>query len=241
MLAQQARLHKLDQTPDFIRALAIQKLQLEAQAAFEEINKQSSVTPEEINQYYTAHSADYDEMTVRQFVVRVKPPGPPASQANLTAPAQGLTAEEAKARAEAIRKELAAGTDIKKVVEDFKKPGEVDIDPEPRKFRRIGLPPNLEKVVFALKDGEVSEPVEVPQAIVFFQATGHSHVDIKEVSPDIEKKVQREKVDAAMAEVKKNSNVWMDDQYFAGPPKPPAGPPAGPTLGAPSLKTPPKP
>ena len=48
---------------------------------------------------------------------------------------------------------------------------------------------------------------------------------------------EQQKVDAALAEVKKSTAVWMDEQYFAPPPKLAEAP----TLGAPTLKTPPKP
>ena len=111
----------------------------------------------------------------------------PTRHTRLPSTGPGLSPEEAKTRAEAIRKELAAGTDIKKVMEDFKAPGDVIIEAEPRKIRRGGMRPEMEKVAFALKDGEISEPVDLPQALVFFQVTGHSHVDLKDVTPEIEK------------------------------------------------------
>jgi parvulin-like peptidyl-prolyl isomerase len=185
MLAQQAHLHHLDQSPEFIHKLELQKQQLEAQAAYDEIHQHASVSPEEINKYYTEHSAQYDEILVRQFVIRKKAVDAKADPTHPTPASQGLAADEAKTRAEAIRKEVAAGTDIKKVIEDFKAPGEVTIEAEPRKVRRGGMRPEMEKVAFALKDGEVSEPVDIPQALIFFQVTGHSHVDLKDVTPEI--------------------------------------------------------
>jgi hypothetical protein len=240
MLSRQAENHHLDLTPEFTRKLAFQKQQLEAQSAYEEINQQAKVSPEEVQQYYTAHTADYDEISVRQIVVRIKAPAPQAG-AGATPPAgPGLSPEEAKTRAAAIRKELAAGTDIKKIMEDFKAPGDVIIEADPRKLRHGGMRPEMEKVAFTLKDGEISEPLEVPQALVIFQVTGHSHADLKDVTAEIERKLHQEKIDAAMAEVKKNNALWMDDQYFAGPPKPQAGPTLGPPV-APGVSGPPKP
>jgi parvulin-like peptidyl-prolyl isomerase len=239
MLSQQARLHHLDQTPEFARKLALQRLVLEAQAANEEIVQQAKVTPEDVQQYYTAHAPDYDEIMVRQIFIRVKAADPKADPAHPAPPTgPGLAPEEAKARAEAIRKELLAGTDIKKVMDDFKAPGDVIIDAEARKVRRGTMRnPEMEKAAFGLKDGEVSEPVPFPQALVFFQVTAHSHLDLKDVSADIEKTLKQDKINAAMADLKKSANLWMDEQYFAPPPKPKEGP----SLGAPTPNAPPKP
>jgi len=238
-LSDQAHLHHLDQTPEFTQRMALEKQQMEAQLAFEEINQQAKVTPEEVQQYFTAHAADYDQITVRQFVVRKKAaePKPDPAHPAASTPGSGLSPEEAKTRAEAIRKEVAAGTDIKKVIEDFKAPGDVIIEGEPRAIRRGGMRPEMEKVAFALKDGEISEPIDIPQALVFFQVIKHNQTDVKDVTPEIEKKLQQQKVNATLDGVKKNANVWMDEQYFAGPSKP-AG---APTMGGPISKIPPKP
>jgi hypothetical protein len=237
-LSHQAEVQHLDQAPEFIHKLAFQKQQLEAQAAFEELSAQAKVTPEEIQQYFTAHADEYDEITVRQIIVRKKAADPKSDPAHPSAPTgPGLAPEEAKTRAEAIRKELVAGTDIKKVTDDFKAPGDVIIDAEPRTVRHGGMRPDMEKVAFALKDGEVSEPIDVPQALVLFQLIKHSHSDLKNVTPEIEKKLRQEKVEASIDGVKKNANIWMDEAYFGSPEKPATGP----TMGAPVVKTQPKP
>lgn len=229
MLAQQARAQHLDQSPAFVQKLTFQKEQLEAQTAVEAINEQVKITPEDLQQYYTAHSAEYDELTLRQVVVRKKPMEPkpdPAHPAALTG--QGVSPEEAKTRADSIRKELLAGRDVKTILAEFKQ-GDVIIDAEPRKIRRGGMPADMEKVAFALKDGEISDPVDKPQALLFFQVIGHGHLEQKEVTPEIEKVLHQQKVEAALADVKKTNPVWMDDQYFGGPNHAPAGP----TLGSP--------
>ena len=133
-LSRQAEVQHLDQSPAFVHKLAFQKEQLEAQTAFEEFNSQAKVTPEDIQQYFTAHADEYDEITVRQIIVRKKAAeakSDPAHPSASPAPSgTGLAPEEAKIRAQAIRKALVAGTDIKKITEDFKAPGDVIIDAE---------------------------------------------------------------------------------------------------------------
>jgi parvulin-like peptidyl-prolyl isomerase len=229
MLSQQAHSHNLDQSPTFQHKLAVQKQQMEAQAAYDEIVQKAKVNPEEINQYYSAHSTEFDEVMIRQFVIRKH-----AANAQ-TGP--GLAPEEAKTRAEAIRKEVVAGTDIKKVMEDFKAPADVIIDSEPRGVRRGSMRPEMEKAALALKDGEVSEVFDVTQALVFFQVTGHRRVELKNASTQIEETLRKQKVDAALEDLRKKTAVWMDDQYFASPTPPHAGP--GP--GVPASKPPEKP
>ena len=238
-LSDQAHLHHLDQTPEFVQRMALENQQMEAQLAFEEINQQAKVTPDEVHLYFTTHSSEYDQIMVRQFVVRKKAADPKPDPAHPAAstPGSGLSPEEAKTRAEAIRKEVAAGTDIKKVIEDFKAPGDVIIEGEPRAIRRGGMRPEMEKVAFALKDGEISEPMDLPQALVFFQVIKHSQTDVKDVTPEIEKKLEQQKVNATLDGIKKSANVWMDEQYFGAPSKPAAGP----TLGGPVGKITPKP
>jgi parvulin-like peptidyl-prolyl isomerase len=237
-LSHQAEAQHLDQAPEFVQKLTFQKQQLEAQAAYEELSAQAKVTPEEIQAYYNAHAEDYDQITVRQVIVRKKAADAKADPAHPSAPTgPGLAPEEAKTRADAIRKELVAGTDIKKVTEDFKAPGDIIIDAEPRTVRHGGMRSDMEKVAFALKDGEVSEPVDVPQALVLFQVIKHSHSDLKDVTPEIEKKLKQEKVETSINGVKKSANIWMDEAYFGSS----ARLAPGPTLGAPVVKTQPKP
>jgi hypothetical protein len=225
-LSQQAEAQHLDQSPQFKQKLAFQKAQLEAQEAFEALNSRADVTPEEIQQYYNAHLDDYDEITVRQIIVRKKaaePGSDPAHAAAAASSGPGLSVADAKTRAEAIRKELLAGTDIKKITDEFKSPGDVIIDAEPRTIRHGGMRQDMEKVAFGLKEGEVSEPVDVPQALVLFQVIKHSHSDLKSVTPEIEKKLKQEKVQASIDSVKNNANIWMDEAYFGGSAKPSLG------------------
>jgi parvulin-like peptidyl-prolyl isomerase len=98
--------------------------------------------------------------------------------------------------------------------------------------RHGGMRPDMEKVAFSLKDGEVSESIDVPQALILFQLIKHSHSDVKDVSAEIEKKLRQDKVEASINGVKKNANIWMDEDYF-GPAQSHA---TAPTLGPPPAK-----
>jgi len=94
------------------------------------------VTQEEVSQYFTSHQSEFETVQVRQFLIRKRPQG---SQD----PVQGLPAEEAKTKAEEIRRALLSGNDIEKVAEDFATPGNpiTLIDRKPRTLRRAKCSP----------------------------------------------------------------------------------------------------
>lgn len=227
LLSQQAENDHLDSSPEIHRRLELQRVQTLAQAEYEKMAGEVKVSPDEIGRYFTAHQPEYETAQVREYVVRKKPAG--AKEGTV-----GLTPEEATAKADSMRKALAAGTDPKKVAQDFAMPNVVMSDAEPRTIRRGQLLPALDKAAFELKDGQVSDSLDTPQALVFLQVVGHHQADQKEVAPEIENALRQQKLDAELAGLRSKTNVWMDEDYFKGPTaaapaspqQPPTAPPA---------------
>jgi hypothetical protein len=212
VLSQQALNDHLDTSPDYLRKMTFQRLQLLANAEYANLTHLAQPKPEEVSQYYTAHAADFEEAQIRKVFVRKKPEGAKEG-------APGLSAQDARPRAEAIRKALANGTDAKKVIDDFKST-DVIIDATPRAVRRAQLLADQDKAAFQLKEGELTELEETPQAITFIQVVKHGRKELKDVTQQIERKLAQEKVQAAMDELKKKAGVWMDEEYFPSAPTP---------------------
>jgi parvulin-like peptidyl-prolyl isomerase len=229
LLSQQAVRDHLDSSPAFQRQMEFDRMQWLARTELESIRRQVQVTPEEVSEYFKAHQAEFDEVKLRQTVIRRRPEG--AKEGT-----PGLAPEEARKTVEAFRSALAAGKDTKQLAQDLKVANAVRLDTEPRPFRRGQLPAAWEKVAFALKDGEVSEPLDSGQAIVLLQSAGQRHAELKDVSPQIENQLRQQKVQAAIDDLKKKNPIWMDQEYFA----PPAAP-VPPTAPQPPLGTPPVP
>ncbi len=207
VLSHQAVSDHLDATPNFQRAVTRFRLQLLAQLAYQKLAQQNTVTPEETNTYFTTHKAEFDQIQLRQIIIRKK-------SETLK---NGLEPEEAKVRAGAIRKALLAGDDIKKVAQQFQVPDVVIINTEASSFRRGSLRPDVEKSAFALKDGQVSEEYDFPQTVVLFQVAGQRPAELKDVTPQIENTIRQHKIESAMDELKKSAQIWMDDTYFNAP------------------------
>ncbi len=224
LLEQQALRDHLDTTPDFRREEQFERARRLATAEYQKMAAEMKVSPEEISQYYAAHPSDFDKVEVRQVGIRVKPAGAKADT-------PGLSLEEAKARAEEIRKALGdPGADPQKVAKQFAVPNVVFIDPQNRTVERTQLPPDLADAIFKLKDGEISATKETPQSVFFVQVAKHVHPEVKDVSSSIEGLLRQEKLTSALTEMKSKTTVWSDEEFFKAPPaaKAATGAPASP-------------
>jgi len=94
------------------------------------------------------------------------------------------------------------------------KSGEGMLDPEPLTFSRGGLSPQIEKVAFALKEGEWSEAQDTPAAVLLIQLVKRDRRQLWQVSSFIEKDLQGRKLQAVLDDLKKKAGIWLDEQYF---------------------------
>lgn len=209
-LSQQAEKDRLDASEAFREQMSLQRLQVLAQAEYQKMSGQIKVSPEEINQYYSDHTSEFDEAQVREVVIRKKPDG--AKEGT-----PGLSATDAHARADEIRKALGAGTDPKEIAKKFGVENTVQIDAEPRTIKHKELKDPLDQAAFTLKDGGISDPLENADALAFLQVVGHTHQDLKAVSEDIGNTLHDQKLQTAVEDLKKKTDIWMDEQYFKAP------------------------
>jgi len=213
MLSQQAVANHLESSPEVTRQLALDRTQILSNAEFARLKAQAKPTPEEINAYYSAHLADYDLVQIRRLFIWTAKEG--------AKDGHGLSQQQATALAAAVRSAYASGSDPKRLIHDTVHDSEsVVLDTEPLTFQRGELPPRLEQAAFALKEGGWTELNDAPGTFVFLQLVKRSRRDLNEVSPQIEKKLQAQKLQAELDDLKKKAGIWMDEEYFAPPQKP---------------------
>ena len=214
MLSQQAVAQHLESSPEVVRQLALDRTQILSNAEYARLKAQANPTAEEIRAYYNAHLADYDVVQIRRLFIWTNNEGSKSGH--------GLSQQQATALAAAVRKAYASGGDVSKVVQDaVHDPNSVVFDTEPLTFQRGEMPPRLDEAAFALKEGGWTELNDAPGTFVFLQVVKRSRRDLKEVSPQIEKKLQAQKLKDEMDDLKKKAGIWMDEQYFAPPPQKP--------------------
>lgn len=206
MLSRLAVATHLDATPDVKRQLEVDRLQILSDAEFAELMRQSAPKMEEIRQYYSAHLSDFDRVRIRRlFIWKV---------GGASKNTHGLAPDAAKARADAILQAAASGQDATKLADAFKDSDEAQYDAEASEFSRGALPPKMEKVAFGLKEGEWAMVDDTPDSVILVQLVKRGRRSLEEVSSLIQSRVQAQRMQLRLAELKKKAGIWMDEDYF---------------------------
>jgi hypothetical protein len=206
MLAHQAVASHLDASPEVSHQLAVARLQILSDAEFASLMRQAQPTAAQIREYYSAHIADYDEVRIRRLFIWKRQPDSKNKR--------GVSPQEARRRADAILDASAKGRDTASLTAGFTNSDDGLLDAAPMAFTRGELPPKMERAAFAAKDGEWSEAEDTADAIILLQLIKRDRQPLEQVSPAIEKRLQGEKMQAMLNDLKKKTGIWMDEGYF---------------------------
>jgi len=201
MLSQQAVAHHLDSTSEVMHQLALDRTQILSNAEYARLDQLAKPKPEAVSQYYNDHLSDYDFVTLRRIYVWKK---------NESEHSKGLSDEEARAKGQAIRQALVSGGDAKSLIQG----SENTFDAGPMSLARPDVPPLLQKAAFEVKEGEWSEVLDTPDAVVLVQVVKRWRPTLQQVTPGIEKKLKARNLQASLNEIKKTTGVWMDEGYL---------------------------
>jgi parvulin-like peptidyl-prolyl isomerase len=230
-LAIEGERQKLDQTREFREQLNFLRTELLARLAVSAFSaKSQEINDQEIKAYYDSHTAELQQAKVKGIFVALNPPAIPAAPAAGGAAAKAETPkartdEEAKARAEELRKQILAGADFATVArENSDHQASAEKGGDLGTLRKGSLPPNLDKTVFALKPKEVSEPVKEGQGYYIFQVDEIRPVTLDEATASIRNTLQQQKMTTALERVKTDYPVVYNDKYFGEAPGQPGAP-----------------
>ncbi|MEP6715065.1 MAG: peptidylprolyl isomerase [Terriglobia bacterium] len=220
LLAQAAEKLDLEKQPKVKEQIEFQRKNMLAQAMFEHLQQTAKVDDAAIAQYYAAHKEDYESITAKHILIRVKgapmpaPPGKPE-----------LDDAEALAKAQDIRKKLVAGGDfaaLAKAESDDTTSGAQGGDLG--EFHRNMMVPPFEQAAFALKVGEISEPVKTPFGYHIILVTAHQAKQLADVKAEIEKQLRPDVAKKAADDLRAKNKVEVDDAFFGPATAPPPMP-----------------
>lgn len=229
LMEQKAKQLGLDHGPEFDERMYVQRLQLLASLAGEQMQKDAaSVSDSDIEAYYNAHkegfrTISYDRIYVpkqKQIDTTAEKPNDPDVQKKREA-----SEAEMKDEADKLRARAAAGEDFSKLQQEaydfagmkLKANASMRTD----KVRKSALPPS-DAAIFDLKKGEVSQVFTDPQGFMIYKIEDFQDLPLADVKQEVQRTVQSEKIKQASEDLQKqaNNDTTYDDAYFsvAAPP-----------------------
>jgi peptidyl-prolyl cis-trans isomerase C len=216
VLAQEARRQKMDQDAQFQMLVRFQTDNMLANAMAAQLGKSNKPSEAELRKYYDDHKADFEQAKASHILVRFQ-----GSQAPARAGRKDLTEAEALAKIQALRQRIEGGEDFAKVATE-----ESDDTGSGAKGGDLGTighgqtVPAFEQAAFALKPGELSQPVKTQFGYHLIKLISIDAKTFDSVRPDLERQLSPPLLQKAIADLVKKASVTLDPDYF--PPAPPA-------------------
>jgi peptidyl-prolyl cis-trans isomerase C len=241
-LAEEAEKSKLLEKSPYKEQYEGLRLQLLRNARLNEENNSYPVTPEMIESYYKLHGAQYEQAKIKVISIAYSGQaipsgtGPAALEAaarNALAAAQTKRSEaEARTLAESIVKQLRAGADFAKLAEQYSE------DPVSKAaggdfgvIKAVSeYPAELKSAVFALKPGEIAEPLRQPTAFYVIRLEEKGTQPVDEVREPIVQTIRNEHMNQWMKDMNASYQATIKDPDFFKTFGTPAAPGAPPTL-----------
>jgi peptidyl-prolyl cis-trans isomerase C len=220
ILSEEAKRRKLEETHAYQVQSMLSDDRVLAGLVMEQIRTATKVDEADARNFYEQHIADrYEVVTARHILIRVK-----GSQVPVKAGAKDLTDEEALAKANDLRKRIAAGEDIATLAKtESDDAGSAANGGMVGPFARGAMKPSFEQAAFSLKPGELSEPVKTDYGYHIIKVETHRTKPFEEVRAEIERQLAPQAVQKALDNLTKDK--FLDPDYFPPAPPPPARPP----------------
>jgi peptidyl-prolyl cis-trans isomerase C len=219
MLASAGMKSGLDKDPEVVSQLALMRENLVANAQLKKIEDGIKITDEDLKKAYEAGKNQYEQVKARHILIAFK--GSPAAQQDKPE----LTEEQAKAKAEDIRKQLVGGASF----EELAKKESDDVGSGSRggdlgEFARGQMVPEFEKAAFEAKVGDITPVVRTQFGYHVIKVDEHGTTPFEEVKATLERNERQTRLQAALDKMKTDAKPTFNDTYFA-PPAPPAAEP----------------
>ena len=232
VLAQRAHELGLDHGPEFDEQMQLQRLQLLARLAGENMQKEASnISDAEIEAYYKQHSNDFQTISYdKLYVAKVKQVDPASQKPNDPDAQKKREASEAAMKEEADKLHIraAAGEDFVKLQQeayDFagqKLTAKADTV-RVNNVAKAHFPPS-DASVFDLKIGDVSPVLNDPQGYMIYKVEAKQEQPLADVRTEVTRVLQQQRLQQVSQDLQKTATekTSYDDAYFAVPAAPPA-------------------
>ena len=208
VLADEGKTRKIDQTPDFKLQEQIQVANLLAGRTFSQLAEGLKVDEGDERAFFDAHKQDYEQVRARHILIRAA-----GSPSPVDAGKKELSDAEALAKAQDIRKKLAAGGDFAALAaQESDDTGSKDKGGDLNFFKHGQMVPAFDQAAFSLKVGEISEPVKTQFGYHIIKVEARkSYEDSK---PEVDRRLRSEMAQKMMDDLQKKANPTLDPDFF---------------------------
>ena len=218
VLADEGRRRKLDETPAYKTQIAFQNANMLAGLAYEQIGKDAPVTADDVQKYYDAHKSEFERVKARHILIRAQ-----GSPLPIRPGQKELSDAEAQAKAQEIRKKIDGGADFAELARtesDDTTSGAIGGDLGA--FGRNQMVPPFEEAAFAMKAGELSQPVKTPFGYHIIKVEAREGKTLDEMKLEIERRVRPDMASKTLDDLQKKAAAQYDPDFFGTAPAPPA-------------------
>jgi hypothetical protein len=208
LMEQEARKLGLDRDPKVTAQVAADRANILANAAAQKII--ASPTDDAVRTFYNQNRARFEAIDISHIVV--------AYEGGQIHPRNGRrppTEAEAIDKALAVSRQLKKGADFPTMarresdeVETAQRGGELG------RFTAGMLPPELEARIWAMKPGQISEPIPSPLGIHIFRLNARATQPIEQMRTGITQRMRQQTMFERVEILRRNAKIDFDPKYF---------------------------
>jgi peptidyl-prolyl cis-trans isomerase C len=217
-LAEEAEKQNIDKRPPWNSTIEFQRRQILMQAEINDYKDKIQISAEDQEKHYKENPDRFKEVKVKvihiSFSATPDKPGPDGKKM--------LSEAEAKAKIDELRKQIVAGEDFGKLARDNsddKSSAAKDGDFGTIKHNSP-YPEPVKNAVFALKEGEVSEPVKQANGFYLIRAGSVVVLPFSDVRPQIIEDLKQARFNDWMKSLQARFTVKVDNPAYFVPRRP---------------------
>ena len=222
MLAAAGTKAGLDKSPEVINQLNLMRENLVANAQLQKIEEGITISDADLKKKYDENKGQYEQVKARHILIAFK--GSPAAQPGKPE----LTEEQAKAKAEELRKQIVGGASFDEIAKkESDDVGSGAQGGDLGEFSRGQMVPEFEKAAFDAKVGDVTPVVRTQFGYHIIKVDSHGSTPFEEVKANLERTERQQRLQGELEKMKTAAKPTFNETYFA-PPAPAAQPAAEP-------------
>lgn len=185
-----------------------------------EVGSHIQITPDDVKKFYDEHEKEMEQPeTVRlsEILISPVPPQPQPEAGKEAPPAPEATPEQiaaAEQKANQVAAEIKAGTKFEDAAKKYSSGPTGDQGGDIGTFKRGTLAKSLEDLTFAMKPGQVSDPIRTKQGFVILKVAQHQQAGIPALK-DVQDQIQQQLyLDKLQPELRKYLTKLREEAYI---------------------------